>query len=128
MIVVLVLEDILSLFITLLFYLNSLSLLQKKVRVLFINVCASHFLCFVNIFSLFVLFVTLPFHLKFASFITKTCFCNWTKPHSSHDLSINTTYIIQEVLSLPHECHAPVFFHFFHSSQRGPQSKSINTN
>ena len=70
-IVILVLEDILSLFIILLFHLKFIVLIAKKVRVLFINVCASHFLCFVNIFLLFVLFCHLALSLEIHIFHCK---------------------------------------------------------
>jgi hypothetical protein len=61
------------------------------IYVLLISYVLSTFFCCLSFF------VTSPFHSKFISFIAKTWFCNWTKLHSSHDLSNNTTQIIQEV-------------------------------
>jgi hypothetical protein len=72
--IILVLEDILSPFITLLFHLKFIVLIAKKVRVLFINVCASHFLYFVNIFLMFVLFCHLAFSLEIHVFHCKNMF------------------------------------------------------
>jgi hypothetical protein len=69
----------------------------KKSQSIHRYMCFSFPMCCQHFFVVYPFLSPRLFALKYTSLIAKTCFCYWTKLHSSHNLSINTTQIIQEV-------------------------------